>query len=142
MQLSTEAAAAEFRPIRVLVADDNRDQTTILCDLLNLHGYEALGANDGESAIAMISKDRPDVVVLDLSMPPSGGNSVAKWLRAQPGGKCVTLIALTGWTRKSDFEQAMASGFDHFLVKPTGTATLLSLLAGLRAVRGTASLPA
>jgi CheY-like chemotaxis protein len=59
------------------------------------------------------------------------GYEVARWLRAQPGGQEVLLVALTGWGQAEDRRRSQEAGFDHHLVKPVDLAVLQALFAAL-----------
>ena len=82
---------------RLLVVDDNRDAADSLAAMLRLSGHAVQVAYDGASAMALAETVRPDVMLLDLGMPQTSGYDVARWVRRQPGGAGVKLIALTGW---------------------------------------------
>lgn len=117
---------------RVLVVDDNEDAATSLSMLLEVTGHETQTAYDGVEALAAAATFRPDVVLLDLGMPKLNGYEAARWLREQPWGKHMTLIAVTGWGQESDQRRTQEAGFDHHLVKPVDPAMLENLLRDLR----------
>ena len=116
------------RPVRVLVADDNRDAADSLQRVLALFGHEVRVAYDGASALRIGAQFRPRVAVLDIAMPGNDGYEVARAIRRQQG-EGVTLVALTGWGQETDRKRAMQAGFDHHLVKPVDPNTLNQLLA-------------
>jgi CheY-like chemotaxis protein len=117
-------------PVRVLVADDNRDSADSLQRVLVLYGHEVRVAYDGASALRIGAEFRPRVAVLDIAMPGTDGYDVARAIRRQHGRE-VTLVALTGWGQEADRRRAMESGFDHHLVKPVDPGALNQLLAQL-----------
>ncbi|HWM45123.1 MAG TPA: response regulator [Burkholderiales bacterium] len=116
------------RPVRVLVADDNRDAADSLQRVLALYGHEVRVAYDGATALRIGQEFRPRVAVLDITMPGSDGYDVARAIRRQQG-RDVTLVALTGWGKEADRLRAMESGFDYHLVKPIDPDALNQLLA-------------
>jgi PAS domain S-box-containing protein len=116
-------------PVRVLVADDNRDTADSLQRVLALYGHEVRVAYDGASALRIGREFRPRVAVLDISMP-GNGYEVARAIRRQQGGE-VTLVALTGWGQEADRQRALESGFDYHMVKPLDPNELNRLLAEL-----------
>src|SRR3954469_18366165 len=116
------------QPLRVLVADDNRDAADSLQRLLALSGHEVRVAYDGESAVNVGSEFRPRVAILDIGMPGTNGYDVARALRRRHGGE-LTLVALTGWGQDADRRRASDAGFDHHLTKPVDPQTLSLLLA-------------
>ncbi|HZE60541.1 MAG TPA: response regulator, partial [Burkholderiales bacterium] len=113
-------------PMRILVADDNRDAADSLQRVLALFGHEVRVAYDGASALRLGGEFRPRVAILDLAMPGTDGYEVARSLRRQGG---VTLVALTGWGQDADRRRAAEAGFDHHLIKPVDPQMLNSLLA-------------
>jgi PAS domain S-box-containing protein len=113
---------------RVLVVDDNEDAAESLATLLRLSGHSVQVAYDGAGAIALAETAHPDVVVLDLGMPRMSGFEVARWLRRQPWGAGIRLIAVTGWGQEEDRRRSREAGFDRHLTKPVDPDDLLAEL--------------
>jgi CheY-like chemotaxis protein/nitrogen-specific signal transduction histidine kinase len=113
---------------RVLLVDDNRDTAVSLATVLKASGYEVRVAYDGEEGIATAERFRPQIVLLDISLPKLNGYAVARRLRAQPGGKEMVLIATTGWGQDDDRRRSFEAGFDHHMVKPIDPVALQNLL--------------
>ncbi|HYD75850.1 hybrid sensor histidine kinase/response regulator [Ramlibacter sp.] len=122
------APVAEPRRLRVLVADDNHDAAQTLAVLLEVMGHQARIAADGEEAVELAESFRPDAVLLDIGMPRLDGYAAAQRIREKWPG--TLLVAVTGWGRREDVQQAVAAGFDHHLVKPVGPEQLARLLSG------------
>jgi CheY-like chemotaxis protein len=118
---------------RILVVDDLSDAATSLALVCELYGAQAKVARDGIEALTLGAEFLPDVVLMDITMPIMDGYEAARRLRAEPWGKSVVLIALTGWGRKTDIEAASSAGFDGHLLKPVEAEALLQLIAELRA---------
>jgi signal transduction histidine kinase/CheY-like chemotaxis protein len=126
------AGSSASAPLRVLVADDNRDAADSLAMLLELGGHEVLIAHSGEHALQLARKSRPHALILDIGMPDRTGYEVAGLIRAEPWGGEVLLVAVTGWGQEEDKARANAAGFDHHLTKPIDAEQLERLLsAGL-----------
>jgi CheY-like chemotaxis protein len=85
-------------------------------------------AHDGTSALDAVRQFRPDVAFLDIGMPGLTGYEVAEAVRAEPWGRDITLIAVTGWGQPEDSQRARNAGFDRHLVKPIDPAELDRLL--------------
>jgi len=117
-------------PLRILVADDNRDTADSLQRVLALYGHEVQVAYDGAAAVSIGEQFRPRVAILDIAMPGTNGYDVARALRSRHGGE-VTLVALTGWGQDADRRRALEAGFDHHLIKPVDPNELNSLLGRL-----------
>jgi CheY-like chemotaxis protein len=122
---------------KILVADDLRDAAVSLALLLELCGAEVCSAFGGEETVSLAESFRPDVVLLDISMPRLNGYEVARRLRAQPWGREMILLALTGWGGAADLVAAREAGFDGHLLKPAAADHVLTTIARLRAARTT-----
>jgi CheY-like chemotaxis protein len=100
--------------------------------MLRQRGDEAQTAYDGAEALEAAGRLRPDVVLLDIGLPRLNGYEVARRLRAQPWGRQMVLIAITGWGQEEDRARAREAGFDHHLTKPVDFPDLERLLAAER----------
>lgn len=121
-----------FAPrLRIVVADDNPDLADTLALLLSLDGHEVHCADDGGSALELVRRVRPQVALLDISMPVMSGYGVASAIRAMPWGEDVRLIALSGDGEPGSNERAADAGFDVHLAKPIGALELLGCVASL-----------
>jgi two-component system response regulator VicR len=80
---------------KILVVDDERDIAEIVCELLADNGYETITAYDGEQAIEMVKKHRPDGLVLDIKMPVIDGIGVIKFIRGTPDLAKTPIVVLT-----------------------------------------------
>jgi CheY-like chemotaxis protein len=117
-------------PRRILVADDLPDNATSLTVLLRRLGHEVETAYGGVEAIQAAERFRPELALLDIGMPDVDGFEVCRRLRAEPWGKDMVLVALTGWGQERDRRKALEAGFDAHLVKPLDPARLETLLSG------------
>ena len=79
----------------ILVADDTEDIRLMLKQRLELRGHRVVEAADGRQAVAVATSERPDVILMDLSMPVMDGIEAAKYLRAQPETSRMPIIAVT-----------------------------------------------
>jgi CheY-like chemotaxis protein len=124
---------------RILLADDNNDALESLATLLELNGHQVFTAANGALALERAREHMPDVALLDIGMPLLDGYEVARRIRAQPWGRSITLVALTGWGQDSDRHRSREAGFDSHLVKPLDLDKLtevLSRVPAADAVRG------
>jgi CheY-like chemotaxis protein len=111
-----------------MIVDDNMDGAHSLAALIGAQGYQVLVAGDGACALRMAGQQRVDVYILDIGMPGMDGYELARRLRARADGQAARLVALTGYGKDEDRLLAMASGFDHHLVKPVDIAALKKVL--------------
>ena len=105
---------------RVLVIDDNPDIRESLGMLLTMWGHGVDFADTGQEGLQRANEIRPDIALIDIGLPGLTGYEVARQIRSRDGSwaKEVKLVALTGYGRDSDREQALEAGFDCHLVKP------------------------
>ncbi|MEO5761090.1 MAG: PAS domain-containing protein, partial [Vicinamibacteria bacterium] len=113
---------------RILVVDDNRDSADSLCMLLKLHGHETESAHDGEEAVAVAERYRPEVILLDIGLPKLNGYEVCRVIRAQPWGATMIILACTGWGESGARQASTDAGFTAHLVKPINPTELESFL--------------
>jgi signal transduction histidine kinase len=115
------------RGMRVLVVDDNVDAAKSLAKMVEFVGHEALVAHAGREAVEVATRERPDVLLLDIGLPQLNGYEVCQSLRAS--GLTETLIvAVTGYGQDSDRQLAADAGFDMHLVKPVSLRAIQELL--------------
>jgi PAS domain S-box-containing protein len=122
-----DQALCGARKCRVLAADDLRDSVDSLAVMLRLMGHDLRTAYDGLEAVQAAATFRPDVMLLDVGMPKMNGYEAARYIRAQPWGKEIMLVALTGWGQDDDKQRAAEAGFDHHLTKPLSLDALRKL---------------
>lgn len=102
----------------VLLVDDFDDAREMYRYQFNLVGYEVAEARDGHEALALATSLRPDVIVLDLSLPGLDGWEVSRRLKSQPETASIPLLALTAFARREEEARARGAGCDAFLTKP------------------------
>src|SRR5690606_33219471 len=91
-------------------------------------GHEAVAVYDGGAALKLLETYRPDLMILDLSMPGMDGYSLATAIRARPEFGATPLVALSGFGADADRQRALQSGFDLHTLKPMEIDTLEQLL--------------
>ena len=130
LQPAYALASTHPRPLRVLVADDERDTVRSLLMLLRAEGFEAKGVYRGVQVLDTLKAFDPDVVLVDISMPDLTGFDVARAVREVCGVGRPTLIAISGrFKAGADRILSELAGFDHHLGKPYDTQALLRLLS-------------
>lgn len=123
--------AADAPKRRVLIVDDNQDAATTLAMLLKLIGNDVHACFDGQAGVEAAERLRPQVVILDISMPVMDGYQACRFIREQPWGKSIVLIALSGYGQDDDIQRSTEVGFDAHLVKPVDLPTLKKLIASV-----------
>ncbi len=122
--------------LRVLLVDDHMESVISVGRLLRSQGHRVQAALSGAEAVSSAAAFRPDVALIDLSLPVLDGFAVAQELRAMPATRSAFLIALTGWDSDEVAARARAAGFDRHIVKPLSLDAMLAVLSAARAGGG------
>lgn len=118
-----------LRRRRILVVDDNLDIAKAMRLLLEAIGQDVEVANTGPRALELAGAGKPELVFLDLGLPVMDGYDVARALRAQPGGRELRIIAISGWGDEKSRARSAASGVDEHWLKPIALAEIEAFLA-------------
>ncbi len=140
-EMPVVSGMAAQRPLRIVVADDNRDAAITLATTLELDGHSVEVTHSGDDALKLIESSRPDIALLDIGMPVMDGYEVARRIREQDWSERLKLVAVTGWGQVADRERAQHAGFDHHWVKPIEPRALVALCASMAAELSARSLP-
>jgi CheY-like chemotaxis protein len=124
----TPAASVENFRLKILVADDNADGADSLAMLLQAQGHMVLTAGDGRRAVELAEVFRPDVILMDISMPQMDGLQATREIRSRSWGAGVRIIAITAWGQHSQRQRTLEAGMDFHLVKPVNPEALAALL--------------
>jgi len=114
---------------RILVVEDNPDNRTLITDILISLNYDVLVAIDGESGVALAHAERPDLILMDLSLPRMDGWTAATQLKQDGTLAHIPIIALTAHAMVGDREKALKAGCDDYVSKPIDLRELASKLS-------------
>ncbi|NNJ11293.1 response regulator [Chloroflexales bacterium ZM16-3] len=103
---------------RILLAEDNEDNISLMRDYLPLYGYELFVARDGSEAITMARAIRPEAILMDIQMPVMDGIEATMRIRADAELCDIPVIALTALAMPGDRDRCLAAGADAYVVKP------------------------
>ncbi len=106
----------------------NRD---MLSRRLTRRGFAVSIAEDGEQALALVARERPDLVLMDMSLPVIDGWEATRRLKADPATAAIPIIALTAHALTSDRERALEAGCDDYDSKPVDLTRLTEKIAAL-----------
>lgn len=115
----------------ILVVDDSPDTAEMLAFLLGSIGAQVTVATGGDEALSILATTRFDVVLSDISMPGMDGYQFLTKLRALPDHEDMPVLALSGFGRPEDIEQATEAGFSSHVTKPVDLDSLALLLTRL-----------
>lgn len=122
----------------VLLIEDNEMNRDMLSRRLTKRGYTVVMAIDGQQGIDMSVSEKPDIILLDMSLPVVDGWEAAQQIKANPVSAGVPLIALTAHAMASDKERALSAGCDDFDTKPVELPRLLAKMETLLKAKGIA----
>jgi DNA-binding response OmpR family regulator len=119
------------QPERILVVDDNEINRDILEARLTANGYEVLHAADGEEALAMAARHRPDLILLDIMMPKVDGIEVCRRIKADADLAFTPIILVTAKSDSKDVVEGLDAGADEYLTKPIDHTALVARVKAL-----------
>lgn len=103
---------------KILVVDDNTDSRELAAKVLRAKGYLIIEAIDGEDALQKACSDKPDLILMDISIPKLDGYEVTRRLKSRDDYKDIPIIALTAHAMKGDREKAIEAGCEGYIPKP------------------------
>ncbi len=112
-------------PAKILLADDEATVRTLLRRVLEGAGYRVVEAAGGPEAIALAGTERPDLFILDISMPGQDGVEICRLIKSAPATRLTPVIHVTGQTQRDDRLRALEAGSDEFVAKPFDVEELL-----------------
>ncbi|NDP39919.1 MAG: response regulator [Rhodoferax sp.] len=118
---------------KILVADDEPNIVISLEYLLKREGYTVLIARDGQEALESITREQPELVLLDVMMPKKTGFEVCQEVRASDALAAIKILMLTAKGRDTDVAKGLALGADAYITKPFSTRELVQKVAELLA---------
>jgi CheY-like chemotaxis protein len=117
--------------LRILLVEDNPENRDMLGRRLSRRGHQVTFAMDGAEAVVRVQTDRPDIVLMDLSLPVMDGWEATRTIKADAAIGAIPVIALTAHAMAGDRERAIAAGADDYDTKPVDLERLLSKIAAL-----------
>jgi two-component system, cell cycle response regulator DivK len=116
---------------RILYVEDNEDNIYMLRRRLAKHGYDMIVAGDGAQGVEVAGRERPDLILMDLSLPVLSGWDAARLLKSSVETKPIPIIALSAHALDGEREKALAAGCDDFEAKPVDLESLLEKITQL-----------
>lgn len=111
--------------VRILLVEDNEMNRDMLSRRLSRRGFDVLLAENGEAGVELTSSQRPDLILMDMSLPVVDGWEATRRIKADPSTSGIPVIALTAHAMASDRELALQAGCDDYDSKPVDLARLI-----------------
>jgi len=116
------------KPTTILIVDDNTDSRELLIKLLAPRGYRTVEAVDGEDALEKASSLKPDLILIDQSLPKISGYEVTRRLKEIDAFHSIPIVALTAHAMRGEKEKAMKAGCDGYIAKPIDVRALPGII--------------
>lgn len=126
---------AEKEPASILVVDDTADNAKLLADLLERQGYQVRSSASGPEALAALSRDRYDLVLLDVVMPEMDGYEVCRRIRQDKRFATLPVVMVTALDAKEERVKGLEAGADEFLSRPINHPELLARARSLLRIK-------
>jgi CheY-like chemotaxis protein len=114
--------------MKILIIEDTPSELKLAQLVLESSGHSVNGIDAAEKAKLAIKKDRPQIILLDLTLPGIDGLALARMLKGDPETRGIQLVAVTSFPERFSKVSALAAGFDAYLTKPISTSDLSSQL--------------
>jgi CheY-like chemotaxis protein len=116
---------------RLLYVEDNEMNRDMLSRRLQRRGFEVLIASDGEQGVAMAAAEKPDIILMDMSLPVLDGWQATRRLKAAPDTAGIPVIGLTAHAMATDRDKCLEAGCDDYDTKPVELGRLLEKIERL-----------
>jgi len=117
------APTIKVPPARILVVEDNPLNRLLVHDILELRGHAVVEAATVDEARALLERERPDLLLLDVQIPGGGGEAVIREVRRHADLADMPIVAVTSLAMPGDRERLLSIGFQGYLSKPIDTRT-------------------
>jgi CheY-like chemotaxis protein len=128
--LRQAASLQSFLPLKVLLVEDNELNSDMLSRRLQRAGYAVVVARDGADGVAKAISERPDLILMDISLPIMDGWEATQQIKANAQTAHIPIIALTAHAMAGDREKALAAGCNDYDTKPVELPRLLGKIEG------------
>jgi two-component system, cell cycle response regulator DivK len=113
---------------RILYVEDNYQNKRLVRKILGARGFDVIEAEDGLTGVEMATKELPDLILMDISLPGIDGVEATQRIKAFENTQRIPVIALTANAMRGDRERFIAAGCDDYLPKPISTADLIAMI--------------
>jgi len=102
----------------VLIVEDNEKNRKLMRDLMRVHGYQYLEAEDGFTGVEMAREHHPDLILMDIQLPGLDGYAATRQLKEDESTRAIPIIVVTSFAMKGEEEKAREAGCDAYISKP------------------------
>lgn len=120
---------------KVLIVDDNKENLDLVTYFLKPQNYQLLTAGDGETALELVTRETPDIILLDIMLPKMSGFEVCEKIKKNPATRFIPIVMITALKELKDKIRALEAGADDFISKPFENVELLTRVKSLLRVK-------
>ena len=113
----------------ILIVEDNEKNLRLARDMLQVKGYRTIEAETAEAALELVTRQIPDLVLMDIQLPGMNGMQALAQLRAMPATQHIPVIAFTASVMLQDRHLIMGAGFNAFISKPINIKEFIATIA-------------
>jgi two-component system, cell cycle response regulator DivK len=110
---------------RILVVEDNEANMYLVTFILRKNGYEIIEARSGEEGLDLATRERPDLIIMDIQLPKIDGLETTRRIRQSEANDMIPIIALTSYAMTGDREKALQAGCAGYIEKPINPETFM-----------------
>lgn len=114
---------------KVLLVEDNHMNKVLVREILTLSGYEIIEAMSGTEAIKALTRERPDIILMDLHLPEMDGITATRIIKSEERNRSIPVLALTASAMRGEEDQILNKGFDGYVAKPIERKKLLEAIS-------------
>ncbi|HSU56588.1 MAG TPA: response regulator [Candidatus Dormibacteraeota bacterium] len=119
---------------KILIIEDTENNRVLLTRRLKPRGHDIVTAENAENGLAMVTSERPDLILMDVGLPGMDGWSATRQLKSDPANRQIPVIALTAHAMDGDREKAIEAGCDDYETKPVDFNRLFAMIDRLLGV--------
>lgn len=116
---------------KILIAEDEPDIRELVLFMLRFAGYEVVAATNGEEAVQVATREKPDLILLDVRMPRMTGYDACRLMKANPVLRDVPVVFLSAKGQESEIQSGLDAGAEEYLLKPFSPAELTNRVRGI-----------
>jgi CheY-like chemotaxis protein len=103
---------------KILIAEDEPDIRELVAFMLRFAGYEVMASSNGEEAVQSATRERPDLILMDVRMPKMTGYEACRIMKASPDLRDVPVVFLSAKGQESEIQSGLEAGAEEYLLKP------------------------
>ena len=118
-------------PKSVMIVEDEPDAAELFAEMMRLNGYRVLKTYSGMPAMTLIAQEKPDIIILDITMPDVSGLEVLRYMRRDPELMAIPVVVVSAKASPDDVRAGLEAGATIYLTKPVSYADLKNAVDGL-----------